>query len=204
MLVSGALAAAGATALAARPAVAAAPRATAGARRKRGLALDISASLLCVWGRTVVRPQQAYCKGGRSSPPFERLERKRPIPRMSAAPARAGRRGAPLRYAAPARWRRRSRPRPRTGSPRPVAGSKRAPEILRRNRVHRLVLGHADHRIVVAGHADVGDEGGAAGEDLVVGGRHVGMGADHQAGAAVAVECPSPASRWSPRSGCRR
>ena len=41
-------------------------------------------------------------------------------------------------------------------------------------------------RIVVAGHADVGDEGGAAGEDLVVGGRHMGVRADHEAGAAVA------------------
>ena len=40
--------------------------------------------------------------------------------------------------------------------------------------------------IVIAGHAGVGHVGGAAGKDLVVGGRHMGVGADHEAGAAVA------------------
>ena len=52
--------------------------------------------------------------------------------------------------------------------------------------VERLVLVHADDGIVVAGHADVGDEGGAARQDLMVGGRRMRMGADHEARAAVA------------------
>src|SRR5688572_18241755 len=49
----------------------------------------------------------------------------------------------------------------------------------------RLVLRHADHGVVVAGHADVGDERGAGLENAVVGRRHVGVGADHKARAAV-------------------
>ena len=40
--------------------------------------------------------------------------------------------------------------------------------------------------IEIAGHADIGDEGGAPGQDAVVGGRHMGVGADDEAGAAVA------------------
>ena len=68
----------------------------------------------------------------------------------------------------------------------PVAGSKRALGILRTNRQQRLVLVHADHRIVVAGHPDVGNERRAARQDLMVGGGRMGVGADHQAGAAVA------------------
>ena len=52
--------------------------------------------------------------------------------------------------------------------------------------LQRLVLGHADHRVVVAGHADIADEGGAAGQDAQVGGRRVGMGAGDEARAAVA------------------
>ena len=73
-----------------------------------------------------------------------------------------------------------------------VAGPERRLEAGARNlaqeAVQRLVLDHADHRIVVAGHADIGHEGGAARQNLVIGGRHMGVGADHQAGAAVAVE----------------
>ena len=38
---------------------------------------------------------------------------------------------------------------------------------------------------VVAGHADIGHVGGAARQHAVVGGRHMGVGADHQARAAV-------------------
>ena len=41
---------------------------------------------------------------------------------------------------------------------------------------------------VIAGHAGIGHVGGAAGQDLVIGGRHMGVGADHEAGAAVAEE----------------
>src|SRR5499433_1041780 len=63
-------------------------------------------------------------------------------------------------------------------------------EATRRDSAHetveRLVLAHPDHGIVVAGHADIGDERGAARQDLVVGGRRVGMGADDQTDAAVA------------------
>ena len=44
----------------------------------------------------------------------------------------------------------------------------------------RLVLGHAEHRFVVAAHAGVGHVGGAAGQDAVVGGRHMGVGADDE------------------------
>src|SRR5271166_6591061 len=49
----------------------------------------------------------------------------------------------------------------------------------------RLVLLHADHRIVVAGHADVGDKSGAAGEDAMVGARNMSVGAGYQTGPAV-------------------
>ena len=49
----------------------------------------------------------------------------------------------------------------------------------------RLVLRHADHRIVVAGHADVGDEAGAARRGCGVGARHMGVGADDKARPAV-------------------
>ena len=52
--------------------------------------------------------------------------------------------------------------------------------------MQRLILGHADHGIVVAGHADVAHEGGAAGKHAQVRGRAMGMGADHEADAAVA------------------
>ncbi len=51
----------------------------------------------------------------------------------------------------------------------------------------RLVLLHAEHAVVVAGHAGVGEVGGAAGENLMVGGRHVGVGADDEARPAVEV-----------------
>src|SRR5262245_16199352 len=42
--------------------------------------------------------------------------------------------------------------------------------------VQRLVLHHADHRIIIAGHADVRDERGAARQHLVIGGWRVGVG----------------------------
>jgi hypothetical protein len=51
----------------------------------------------------------------------------------------------------------------------------------------RLLLRHADHRIVVAGHADVGDEAGAAGKNARVGGGDMGVGAGDEADAAVDV-----------------
>ena len=59
------------------------------------------------------------------------------------------------------------------------------PGILRMKRRERLFLVHADDQIVIAGHADVGDEGGAARQDAVVGGRRMGVRADHEARAAV-------------------
>src|SRR5262245_6824732 len=60
------------------------------------------------------------------------------------------------------------------------AGRDAAPEP-----VERLVLAHADHRVVVAGHADIRDERRTARQDLMVGRRRVGMGADHEARATV-------------------
>src|SRR5690606_20989766 len=50
----------------------------------------------------------------------------------------------------------------------------------------RLVLLVADHTVVVGAGAGVGLVGGAAGQDLGVGGGHVGVGAHHQAGPTVA------------------
>ena len=54
--------------------------------------------------------------------------------------------------------------------------------------LEHLVDPHADHRLVGAGHADVGLQGGAAGEDPLVGGGDVGVGAEHGAHPAVEVE----------------
>src|ERR1700733_11636877 len=51
---------------------------------------------------------------------------------------------------------------------------------------HRFVLLHANDRVVVAGHPGVGHIGGAGGENLMVGRRHMGVGADHKARPAVA------------------
>src|SRR5437879_4104052 len=69
-------------------------------------------------------------------------------------------------------------------------GAERRFEAPRRNAGRKapqwLVLLHADDGVVIAGHAGVGHVGGAAGEDLVIGGRHMGVGADHETGAAVA------------------
>ncbi|MHC2275865.1 hypothetical protein ACVME8_002476 [Bradyrhizobium diazoefficiens] len=58
----------------------------------------------------------------------------------------------------------------------------------RREPAQRFFLLHADDGIVVAGHAGIRHVGGAAREDLVIGGRHMGVGADDEAGAAVAEE----------------
>ena len=55
-----------------------------------------------------------------------------------------------------------------------------------------LVLFHADHRIIVAGHADVGDEARAAGQDSMIGARHMGMGADDEARLAVGEMAKRP------------
>src|SRR5262249_32124360 len=49
----------------------------------------------------------------------------------------------------------------------------------------RLVLRHADARVIVARHADVGYESGAAWKHLMIGGRHMSMGTDHKAHLAV-------------------
>ena len=67
----------------------------------------------------------------------------------------------------------------------PNAGSKRPEGILLVNRRKRLFLVHADHRIVVAGHADVGDEAGSSGQDAVIGARRMGVRANHEARLAV-------------------
>jgi len=51
-----------------------------------------------------------------------------------------------------------------------------------------LVGAHADDRLVGAGHADVGQQGSAGGEDPLVGSGDVGVGADDGAHPAVEVE----------------
>ena len=76
-----------------------------------------------------------------------------------------------------------------TAMPHKVAGAVGRLEArarhLAQETVERLVLLHADDRIEIAGHADVGDEGGAARQDAVIGGRRMGMRADHERGAAI-------------------
>ena len=67
----------------------------------------------------------------------------------------------------------------------PVGRLELAPGILRRKRPSGSSFPMPMTEFVVAGHADVGHEGGAARQDAVVGGRRMGMGADHEAGAAV-------------------
>src|SRR6202020_123244 len=56
---------------------------------------------------------------------------------------------------------------------------------LAREAAQWLFLVHADHRIVVAGHANVGDEAGSSGQDAVIGARRMGVSADHEARLAV-------------------
>ena len=51
----------------------------------------------------------------------------------------------------------------------------------------RRLLLHADHRVVIAAHAEIADIAGAAGQDLMIGGRDMGVGADHRRDAAVAI-----------------
>src|SRR5437879_9981649 len=43
---------------------------------------------------------------------------------------------------------------------------------------HKLFF-HADHAVMRAGHAHVGNVGGTAGEHALVGGRHVSMSSDY-------------------------
>ena len=74
----------------------------------------------------------------------------------------------------------------------PCAGSNRPEGMRRVNRLQRLVLLHADHRIVVAGHADVGDEARAAGENAMVGARHMRVGADDEARPSVGEVAERP------------
>src|SRR5712671_2377495 len=52
--------------------------------------------------------------------------------------------------------------------------------------IHRFVLVHADDGIVIAGHADIGQESRAAWQDPVIGGRNMGMRADDEARTPVA------------------
>ena len=71
--------------------------------------------------------------------------------------------------------------------PSPSAGDRRSPGIFLRKRWTAIVLLHADHRIVVAAHADIGLVGRAAGQHPGVGGRNMAVGAQHRRHAAVAV-----------------
>ncbi len=55
--------------------------------------------------------------------------------------------------------------------------------------IQTLLPFHADDRIHAAGHTDIGDVTGAAGQNPDVGGGHVGMGAPD--GGCPAVEVPA-------------
>src|SRR5579875_671003 len=50
-------------------------------------------------------------------------------------------------------------------------------------------LFHADHRIIIPGHASIGHKGRAMRQDLVVGRGHMGMGANNQRNPAVGEMC---------------
>jgi len=63
----------------------------------------------------------------------------------------------------------------------------------------RLLLAHADDAAARAGHADVGDVGGPAGQHARVGGRDVGVRADD--GAHAAVEVPAERDLLARRLG---
>ena len=69
--------------------------------------------------------------------------------------------------------------------PSPEAGVRRSVGSLRVKRGDRRGLVHADHRIIVAAHTDVGLIARAAGQDHDVRRRHVGMGADAEADLAI-------------------
>ena len=66
------------------------------------------------------------------------------------------------------------------------------------------LLPHADDRVPRPAHPDVGDEGGAAGEDARVGGLHVGVRARAPPRPCRRGTSPWRSSRSSPRSACRR
>ena len=71
-------------------------------------------------------------------------------------------------------------------------------------RLDRLLALDADHAAARAGHADVGDVGGAARQHARVGGRHVRVRAHHRGHAPVEDASPSRPSPRSPRRACRR
>ena len=98
-----------------------------------------------------------------------------------------GRAPAGARCRAPGRWpRRRRRPPPpaarRAWRPRrwSASGAGSGASTLSARKPMTALVG--------AGHADVGDEGGAAGQDALVGGRHVGVGADDRRDPPVEVD----------------
>ncbi len=68
-----------------------------------------------------------------------------------------------------------------------LVGGLEAVRHLGDQRAERVLDPHPEDALPRAGHADVGDEGGAFGEDAAVGGRHVGVGAEHRGDAAVEV-----------------
>ena len=68
-----------------------------------------------------------------------------------------------------------------------VLGGLEADAHVGAQRLDRLLLAHADDAAARAGHADVGDVGGAAGQHARVGRRDVGVRADDRGDAAVEV-----------------
>ena len=67
-------------------------------------------------------------------------------------------------------------------------GDLEARRSMHQEAVQHLVDPEADDRLVGPGHADVAEEGGALRQHALVGGRHVGVGADHRADPAVEIE----------------
>ena len=76
--------------------------------------------------------------------------------------------------------------RKRAQGGRAVGGLELAGRDAAHEALQRLGLVHADDGVVVAGHADVGHERGTARQHAMVGGRHVRVGAHHQARTAIA------------------
>lgn len=87
--------------------------------------------------------------------------------------------------AAPARLNRRFRRQRRTRSPALPRDACVRPGACAKS-LHRLGLFHADDRVVIAAHAGIGKVGGAAREDLMIGGGHMGVRAGDEARPAIA------------------
>src|SRR3974390_525340 len=138
-------------------------------------------SRLWVFGR-VYRPRRRerkyrHCAPKRQTGTTLAPERGRPLLQQSAQTDRRDLHRQPLRIgldgdATQGRW--------------PVRRLEaRARDLAQKTR-ERLVLVHADDAVEVAGHTDIGDEGGASLQDAVIGGRHMRVRADDEARPSIA------------------